>query len=176
MPVLGQVVTRRAKREIVQATNKIQIKDGTRKARIIDVWIFNVDSDGKFTKEKTGEQKVAIKIRFDKRPDIVLEKRMRAYLSPKSRFAQLIQSLTGIEAGSDEMMAFDTDKLVDMDVLVTTEYKEPYTNITTITPREIDDDIDGPAHQPPAREQPRNERPPQRTGDTAFDDDDPAYR
>lgn len=171
MPVLGQVVTQRAKRNIIQATNKVEIKNGTRRAKIVDVWIFNVDSDGKFTKEKTGEQKVSVKVQFVKRSDIVLEKRMRCYLSAKSMFAKLIQTLTGIEAGSEQMAGFDTDKLIGMDVLVTTEFAEPYTNVTAITPVEMDDDLDGPPHQPPAREQ---QRPPAR--DSSFDENDPAYQ
>jgi hypothetical protein len=141
MPILGQVVPQKKQRERIEATNKQEIPNGTRKAEIVDVWVYNVDADGRYTAEKTGELKVSLKIRFDKRPDIVLDKRMRCYISKKARFALLIQSLTGIQSGSDEMKAFDTDDLIGMKVLVTTEYKEPYTNVTDIIPRETDEDV-----------------------------------
>jgi hypothetical protein len=138
MAVLGKTITQKSGTRI-KADNKIQIQDGTRRAKIVEIWIYNVDADGKWTAEKTAEQKACVKVQFIKRPDLVLEKRMRAYLSKNSHFAKFIQSLTGIEAGSDEMLQYDTDKLLGMDVFVTTKYEEPYTNVTAIAPPEVVD-------------------------------------
>lgn len=183
MPQLGKVITRSTatnRNDRTPANNKIKIKDGTRPAEIISVWIFNVEQktgrNGKpfwaYTKEKTDQQQAEIKIRFDARTDIVLETRMMAYLSSKAKFAGLIQTLTGIKAGSDEMMRFDTDALVGMKVLVTTEYnaEKGYTNIKSITSAVSEDDKDDFGDVPPQRnpQLQHHQAPPQE--DYGFDD------
>jgi hypothetical protein len=156
MPVLDTVVPKPQYAERVKGTNKVEIKNGTRPAEIIEIWIYHCDKEGRYTKEQTnaqGEplaQKIQIKVRFDARPDIVLAKSMYLSLGPKSQFGKLLQSLTGLEPGSPAMRAFNTDDLKGMKVLVTTDYQDPYTNVTAIAPPITDDDDFGaaPAHSP----------------------------
>ena len=117
----------------VQADNKVPLPAGTYFGSIVDVWIYNVDFEGKFTKEQTGEQKVSIKVAVDGTP-YILDRRMRAYLSPKSHFAKLIGALSGLEPGSEAMREFDTDGLKGRRVTILVSRKDIYANIDSILP------------------------------------------
>ena len=117
----------------VQADNKVPLPAGTYFGSIVDVWIYNVDFEGKFTKEQTGEQKVSIKVAVDGTP-YILDRRMRAYLSPKSHFAKLIGALSGLEPGSEAMREFDTDGLKGRRVAILVSRKDIYANIDSILP------------------------------------------
>ena len=132
MAKLGNAITSHSTTR-VQADNKVPLAPGTYFGSIVDVWIYNVDFDGKFTKEQTSEQKVSIKIAVDGTP-YVLDRRMRAYLSPKSHFAKLIGALSGLEPGSEAMREFDTDGLKGMRVTILVSRKDIYANIDSILP------------------------------------------
>jgi hypothetical protein len=152
MPVLDTVAPARGNGQVPKGTNKVQIPNGTRPATIVDHYIFNVtnDKDRAYTTDVTGERNVRVKVQLDKRkvqldkrPDIILAKTFRLYLGKKAAYAQFLQGITGIEAGSDAMRAFNTDELLTDRyklVIVQTEYKDPYTNVLTIMPRPIEDD------------------------------------
>ena len=133
MAKLGNAITPSTSSKKIEASNKVNIAPGTYLGTIEDVWIYNVDSDGKYTKEHTDQQKVSIKVHLDG-TEITLDKRMRAYLSEKAHFAKLISSLTGIEPGSQAMLDFDADDLKGARVMVCTSFKDPYTNIDSIVP------------------------------------------
>lgn len=132
MAKLGASITHGSTKR-VEANNQVPLSAGTYFGTIADVWIYNVDFEGKYTKEKTSEQKVSLKVQIDGTP-YTLDRRMRAYLSPKSHFAKTISALTGIEPGSSEMDDYDSDNLVGKRVTVLISRKDKYANIDSILP------------------------------------------
>jgi hypothetical protein len=138
VPELGKLIPPSQGRQRVEATNKIQLTNGWYQGRIVDVWIYSVDENGKYTKQDTGEKKVSIKVSLlaagGVDSGIVLDWRRRAYLSKQSHFALALASLTGLQPGSDEMRRFDSDKLIGMAVEVQTQQADEYVNITAFKP------------------------------------------
>lgn len=164
MAILDTVAPKRQTFDGPKGSNKIKISDRTREAEIVYARIFNVTvtKNGdrhtrKFTKDESPDKNIAVGFRLDVRPDIVLQREFPLHLGKNAAFAQFLESVTGLRAGSDEQRAFDTDDLLSDRyklVLITTKHFEDsgYTNVMAVTPRPKADDVDdlaeAPAHHP----------------------------
>lgn len=166
MPILGDVAPPPGKggKKHPDTVSKIKLNPptGTARGRFTDFWFYDVNERGLFAKkgEEVAGKKVRIafellKHRDDKGNPIVLEKRMKVYLGEKAAFAQFIGAFTGLAPGSDEMKAFDTDRLLNVEAFAQYEHKAKegvdYTDIKSFFPLEESE----PAAAPPQGNDPR---------------------
>lgn len=142
----------------IKSDNKTYIPDATRLAEIVEVWVYSVDDKGAFTRDNTGKKKARVKFQFVTRRDIVLDKRFPFYLGEKSHWSIFLEAVTGIPATKDYTDNPSPQRNIDIDndvlgkqVLITTKFSDPYTDIISVMrpPSENDDFDSAPSHQPP---------------------------
>lgn len=189
--------------ERVESNNNIEIPDGTREFEIADAWFYNIKevpavskrtgekyTKREYTPDQTNDQDVQIKLRLVKRPDIVISDTLRAYVGKKSKFAQLMYGLTGVEPGNT-LVTFLTDgqefdakkvsakirkEIVGKRVLCTTIFNADsgYVRVKayTQTPHDSEDDLASVPLQRNPQFQSQQQTDEQRASE-AYEDDDP---
>lgn len=133
--------------------HKIFIPTGSYNATIVDEWVRWVTqetdgttwSDGrpkifyKYSREKTKEQRITIKVTLDDDPSICLKKEMGFFNSQNALYAKTVERLTGIAAGSPDLAKWDSVNLRGMKVSVSLIQKgieeNPYTELKEIAAR-----------------------------------------
>jgi hypothetical protein len=127
--------------------NKLEMDNGTYDAVIHDTWVYYVDIDGKFTKNRddAAGQRIKFTIPIDD-SDIALALDLPVRVGKKTFYSSVIESLTGI-VDRDAHLAYDPKQLngLKVEIDVKSEIKDSKRNpgetywwstITGIRPRE----------------------------------------
>ena len=118
----------------LKATPKASIPNGVYPGKIADVWVFNVNEEGRYTQEATDRQKISIKFTLDEEPGVVPERTMSYFSGERSYYGKFLQGFKGLKAGSKESRDFNPTTLEGQPCLVQIVRNEPYANVENVLP------------------------------------------
>lgn len=132
----------------IDTDNKIEMDNGTYDAVIHDTWVYFVDIDGKYTKnrDEATEQRIKFTLPLDDFDDVALAMDIPVRVGKKTFYSTVIESLTGI-TDRDAHLVFDPKTLngVKVEIDVKSEEKESkrhpgetywWSSVAAIRPRE----------------------------------------
>lgn len=120
--------------KFLKATPKASIPNGIYPGRIADVWVYNVNEEGRYTQESTDRQKISIKFTLDDEPGVVPERTMSYFSGERSFYGKFLQGFKGFKAGSKESRDFNPKTLEGEPCLVAIVRNEPYANVENVLP------------------------------------------
>lgn len=135
----------------LDTNNKVELENGDYEAHVHDVWIYYVDIDGKFTKNRddASGQKIKFTITLDgTHPPMALALELPVRIGKNTFYSKTIERMTGI-ADRKAHETFDPKTLVGKAFIVTLKCEEkirkspphdpyPWTSVEGIRPRQTE--------------------------------------